>query len=616
MAKKPNKAIIVGIDAPIVPRLYQYCKEGHLPTINRLFLEQGTWAKNCLVPLPTITPPNWSAIATGASPSTLHITDFNIHVPGDELDDWHQGLFSDDVQAETIYEALAGVGKKSILLNYVCSWPPKVEDSIVIGGAHLSINEWARRVPLVVKVVGGVMQAVERASDVTYSGPGLYSTEQYYEGTIIKFEESSDWKNVSGSSKAMAAEMPLKFTSYMYQMEPVTWHVLVQDGRAMVCESKDTATAIATLGEGEWSPVITREFQTEAGLKKAVFRMKLLKLSPDVQKFRLYITNIAAADGWTHPASIATEIKSEEGLPGPGSPWHMLHDGWFNLDTVVEIEHIGHMFFADAATYLLKNKPWNLYMMHAHTADHMYHAISNELDNPDPAERKPFEEAELAVYKSLDEMCARIFACADDETIMAIVSDHGAKPTSGRFAPNRILQQAGLLTRDRNGKVDWSKTRAVTERSLHVYINLKGRDPHGIVEPGEEYRKVQEEVISVLYNYTDPDTGKKPFTLALKKEDARMIGMHGDWVGDVVFGVGGHIGQQHGLQVPTATYGIGDMHGLFALSGPNIRKGVELERTVWIMDLIPTICYLTGWPVPAQAEGAVIYQALKNPNRR
>ena len=118
MPEKPNKAIIIGLDAPIVPRLYRYCKEGHLPTLNKLFLEQGVWAQNCLVPLPTITPPNWAAIATGAWPSTIGITDFNVHTPGEGHDESHQALFSDDLRAETLCEAIDRAGKKSILLNY------------------------------------------------------------------------------------------------------------------------------------------------------------------------------------------------------------------------------------------------------------------------------------------------------------------------------------------------------------------------------------------------------------------------------------------------------------------------------------------------------------------
>jgi len=345
--------------------------------------------------------------------------------------------------------------------------------------------------------------------------------------------------------------------------------------------------------------------------------MKLLELSPDAQKFRLYITNLAATDGWSHPASIANEINSKEGLPGPGVPWEAFKMGWFNLNTVVEIEHMENAFFADAATHLLKNKPWDFYMMHAHAPDHLYHAISSELNDPDPVKRKPFEEAEIAIYKSLDEMCAKILSCADENTIMALVSDHGAKPNAGRFGINRILQNNRLLSRDEKGVVDWSKTKAMGMGSTYVWINVKGKYTHeGIVEPGEEYHQVQEEVISSLLNYTDPESGKKPITLALRKEDARMIGMYGDWVGDVIYGVNGNFLEQHGTQVPTAQYGIGNLRGLFALSGANIKKGVELERTVWILDLIPTICYLTGWPVPAQAEGAIIYQAMEDPNIR
>ena len=164
--------------------------------------------------------------------------------------------------------------------------------------------------------------------------------------------------------------------------------------------------------------------------------------------------------------------------------------------------------------------------------------------------------------------------------------------------------------------IDWAKTRAYAAATTHIYINVKGRDPHGIVEPGEEYRNLQEEIIDCLYEYRDPESGKRPVVLALKKEDARIIGVHGDWVGDVIYGISGDFGGQHSPQLPTAQYGIGDLRGLFALSGPNIRRGVELERTVWIQDLVPTICYLTGWPVPAQAEGAVIYQAMEDPNTR
>jgi len=273
-------------------------------------------------------------------------------------------------------------------------------------------------------------------------------------------------------------------------------------------------------------------------------------------------------------------------------------------------------FFADAATYLLNSKPWNLFLMHAHAPDAMYHAISNALNIADPEARRPFEEAELEIYKSLDEMCARIFGCADDETVMAIISDHGAKPTTTLFDVNRVLQHAGFLSQDADGVIDWAKTKAYGAATTHIYVNVKGRDPQGVVDPVGEYLKVREEVIDCLYEYRDPVSGKRPIALALSKEDARIIGVHGDWAGDVIYGISGDFGGQHSPQLPTAQYGMGDLRGLFALSGPNIKRAVELERTVWIQDLVPTICYLTGWPVPAQAEGAVIYQAIEDQSVR
>ena len=58
--------------------------------------------------------------------------------------------------------------------------------------------------------------------------------------------------------------------------------------------------------------------------------------------------------------------------------------------------------------------------------------------------------------------------------------------------------------------VDWSRTRAYGQRSVHVYVNTKGRDPEGIVEPGREYDAVREGVLKALHEYVDPATGLKP----------------------------------------------------------------------------------------------------------
>ncbi|RKY64317.1 MAG: hypothetical protein DRQ08_07905, partial [Candidatus Latescibacterota bacterium] len=128
------------------------------------------------------------------------------------------------------------------------------------------------------------------------------------------------------------------------------------------------------------------------------------------------------------------------------------------------------------------------------------------------------------------------------------------------------------------------------------------------------YEKVREEVIRALYDYTDPETGKKPIALALKREDARIIGLYGDRVGDIVYAINPEFGGQHGPHLPTARFGLGDLRGLFVMAGPGVKKGVVLERTVRLEDIVPTICYLAEIPVPRDAEGGIIYQALEDPD--
>ncbi len=651
MAKRPKKVIILGLDAPIAPRLYKYCKEGKLPALGKV-IENGVWARHALVPLPTITPPNWTSISTGAWPSTHGITDFNVHTPGDPLDRTHGGFYSGDVKAEFVWNAIARAGKKSVVVNYPGTWPPVMKDGIQIGGAGVETNMWFYPTFLFRGKTSGSPPALdasdpEVASGFAQHGAGIsqlppvprvtlsfnrcFSTQKWEtkQGAPepLALKEPSGWSNLPPVKKALEAELVFRPSVGLYRLSPPVWQMLVLDtngdgyDRVLICDGKDASSPMAELKKGQWSSVITRDFQTDEGVKKGSFALKLLELSCDARDVRLYHSAICSTEGWCYPESLAAEIKSERGLPHPQTGFDAFDRGWIDADTAVEIAEFERQWYSDACTYILKNKPWDLFMMHFHPPDHAWHSISWLMDPAtakSEAEWKKYQEVELAVYQVCDRLAADLFACADeDETVFAIISDHGAKATNGPFPDvNRILQDAGLLARDKDGKVDWSRTRAVWQRVVWVYVNLKGRDPDGIVEPGKEYRQVQDEVINALSGYVDPTTGKKPIVLALRKEDARFINIYGDYVGDVVFAMSEEFGPQHGPYLPTAEWGLGSLHGTFAMSGPGIKKGVELERNVWCLDMIPTLCYLAGWPMPRDAEGAIIFQALEEPDPR
>ena len=607
--------MVLGIDAPIVPRVYRMAKEGQLPALGKLMAE-GVFAPNCLPPFPTITPPNWTTIATGAWPGTHGITDFDGHIPGDPLDVTHQNFDAREIQAETLWQAAARVGKKTILVNYPSTWHTEV-DGWQIGGYGLHANDVR---------IGFPKSSVNRDN---LCKEILLSTEAYPFASELTFSKASGWEGVEHGPKALEAEVQPLLRGTLHQMEPITWHVLIDasEGKgydtAILAKAKNKAGVYTRLKVGEWSQHLYDTFQTkDAGPQQAVFRAKLLELSPDGSAFRLFIPNLCNLHGWAATPGLEEEIRSENGLPLGRAPWDTWLMEWIDSQTMVETVEYHNTWLADAATYLLRNKPWDLYFMHIHTPDSMYHIFSSDLDPltaKNEALRRELEGTELALYQSVDRCIGRIVDAAPEDTLIVVTSDHGAKAKTADFEVSTVLEKAGLLVyaeaaQDQPRKVDWTRTKAVDQRRVHIYVNVKGRDPDGIVEPGDEYERVREAVIKALHEYVDPKTGRKPIALALKREDARIIGQYGPKAGDVIYAVDPHFFKEHGPHLPTAKIGIGDLRTLFIMKGPGVKQGVEIERTVWLTDIVPTICRLTELPVPAQTEGAIIYQALEDPD--
>ena len=610
---KPEKVVIIGLDAPIPERVYNYAMRGYLPNIKKL-IDEGVYCENCLVPYPTITPPNWTTIVTGAWPGTHGMTGFNLHKPGMPLNQVYEAFDSRDCQAEYLWEAAERAGKRTIILNYPSTWPPRGKNIIQIGGGGLAPNEWR---------VG-----MSRGFRVTLGDSILFTTEDIPLARRVELKEANGWKNMpDGVKRALDTTLLIDFPRALYKVEPVTWYLLLLDfgegfSKAIISRSKDLNDSITSLEPGKWSPILKDVFQTEKGPIKAVFRFKLLELSKDASKLRLYLTPICALQGISKPDGIVEKIQeTSKGIPIPthSTFYEALKLGWIDDRTFLELVDMEHTWLADAACWLMRNYKWDIFIMHAHCPDWAYHVFSNKLDpniTEDKEEVERYTKLELGFYQSLDKMIGRIVEAAGEKALIIVTSDHGAKPSGRRFPIFKILEEAGLLAfKEEGGRrvIDWEKTLAVPQRGCYIYVNLKGRDPHGVVPP-EMYDEVRDRIIKALYDYTDPETGLKPVVFALKKEDARVIGLYGDRVGDVIFALRGEFGHHHGAQITTARYGIGSLKGLLIISGPGIKKGVKLERTVWLTDIVPTVCYLAELPIPKNAEGGIIYQALEDPD--
>ena len=643
-----QKVMIIGWDGAVGERAIQWALAGQLPGL-RAVLDRGVYAAHCLPPHPTITSPNWTSIATGAWQGTHGITCFNVHRPGDPLLKVHQAFDARDSQAEFLWDAAARAGKRSIILNWPMSYPAEPKGGICIGGYGVGPNEWRY----------GVDEQV-REFEADLADEQLFALDPYPDASVIDLAPAQGWVNVPDARDRLAAVLPLQYRGAHRPVHtPLTWHMLVLDttgdgyDQVLLSESPDAGRAFACLRPGEWSPKLSRTFETSEGPLAADFRIKLEALAPDLSDLRLYVTPLCNANSWSYPAGTMGEIRSANGLPLPVAGYSAAALGWISPETYLEMADMLHEWQLDATEYLLRNKPWELFFTHYHLPDFTYHVFGRLMEpsfNPDDAGY--YQQIDLRAYQSVDRALARTLALADENTLVVVVGDHGCKATAYEFHPAKLLVEAGLtafkgaqpgepvrvVTPEPNvygrrglgvldrtmarvieqgtGEIDWSRTKAVMQRSSYVYVNLKGRDPDGIVEPGEEYERVREQVIQLLYDYTDPVTGRKPVMLALRREDARMIGLWGDHIGDVVFATSGWFGRQHGVIAPTGQYGRLSLETLFAMAGRGVKKGQRMERNMWLVDVVPTVCQLAELPVPRQCEGAVLYQALASPDSK
>jgi predicted AlkP superfamily phosphohydrolase/phosphomutase len=290
---------------------------------------------------------------------------------------------------------------------------------------------------------------------------------------------------------------------------------------------------------------------------------------------------------------------------------------------------------------LMTKHEWDLFFMHAHSPDWAYHMILTGMDaekTKDPDKLKEAWDAHLRIYQAQDKMLAQILGVLDKDNLVITVSDHGAVPDGPAIDPYKMLGLAGLTVLsekqidfanvgDIKGRAqglieefkvafqapDVNKSKCFPQRAIYIYVNLKGRDPEGIVDPND-YKAVQQQIIDALLTYVDPETGRRPVSLALTKQDARILGLYGDHVGDVVYAVYPWFSGQHANILPAAEWGVGNLKALLTFTGPGIKKGYRLQRTCNLIDIVPTICYLMDLPVPSTVDGAVLYQLFKNPD--
>ncbi|HLD21447.1 MAG TPA: alkaline phosphatase family protein [Patescibacteria group bacterium] len=272
----------------------------------------------------------------------------------------------------------------------------------------------------------------------------------------------------------------------------------------------------------------------------------------------------------------------------------------------------------------IKNKEWDFLMMVEMGVDRIHHYLWQYIDSThkDYLPGNPFEEKIRHYYQYIDQFIGELKQLAPKDTIFYIVSDHGAKRMDGMFVINEWLMDNGYLTLKKypekptsieQCEVDWSKTKAWAWGGFYsrLFINVKGREPQGIVEPSA-VDALLEELRSQLLNV------KGPKGETLKHRIYRSSELYqepkGDvpellvfW-GDLYWKVAGTIGyNQHYIDHDDRglDYGVHDWKGIFVKYDPK-RRGSGKREDISILDVTPTILHDFGCVVPQDMRGKVL----------
>jgi predicted AlkP superfamily phosphohydrolase/phosphomutase len=346
---------------------------------------------------------------------------------------------------------------------------------------------------------------------------------------------------------------------------------------------------------------------------------------------------------FTHPADLSEELE-RAGVPFPinGMSWTTFRNrpGPFLAEA---------MEFTEARTranlWMLDNTDWRLASLIYVATDRVQHCLDKYVapDHPDFAEltKVPMAEQVRGVYRLLDDALGEILERARPDDLVLFISDHGFQSCTRALHMDRLLEELGFLrfaasnavfgpmqwgpmrTAARkvydvlglHGKVslpqsvNWQKTVAYTSvRSTGegVSLNVAGREPEGIVDPGD-FERVRGSVMDALDSFVDPKTGKKPIARVLRKEDL-FHGRFAETAPDILLEPAPLYSLTHArTSIEDADWLSGDhrMDGVIAAAGPQV--GAEaLAEPALLVDMAPTILAALGVPASVKHDGQVL----------
>ena len=612
---KVRRLIFLGLDG-LDPRLAErFMAEGKLPNLSRL-KDQGSFHR-LRTTFPALSPVAWSTFATGVSPAKHNIFDFLNR----SLKSCVPELSSCRVRPAR--RALR-IGRLRLPL-----WRPTVEmlrksqTFWKILGEN-SIGSTILRVPITFppeEFNGRLLSAM--------CTPDLRGTQ----GSFTLFSTRLDGRAYEGGNRC-----PLRRAGdYLEGSLEGPVNELVEGRSALVLpfrivprDGGDSATLEIAgqehrLRRGEYSPWIRLAFRAAPGVKvRGIARFLVTETAPELSVYAtpIQIDPEAPALAISHPSYYAAYLAK---LLGSFATAGMAEDTWALNEGAID-----EAAFLEQAWLTLAEREAMFENALAHTRRGVVACV---FDTSDRVQHMFYRRLEgdggviEDLYQRMDRLVGKAMEHLDGGTILLVLSDHGfcafrrAVNLNSWLHRNGYLAMAGEARESGRGfeGVDWSRTRAYCLGLSGLYLNLRGRERHGVVAPGAEADALKRELIARLTGLEDGERGQ----MAIRQvyaTDKLYRGPYLDAAPDLIIGYNEGYRTSWDAAVGKVTARViednpkpwsGD-HSVDPVLVPGVlfsSRGLNCEAP-GIEDMAPTALDLFGVTPPAWMDGKPLFGAL------
>jgi predicted AlkP superfamily phosphohydrolase/phosphomutase len=513
-----KRFVVLGLDGMEPSLAEKFMAEGKMPNLSRLrdkgsYMKLGTTA-------PPLSPVAWSTFLTACNPGKHNVFDFltrdkrnylpllsSVNIRGTSKV-WKLGRYRIPIgkpdirllrKGKPFWNTLGDHGIFSNVIRVPITFPPERFRGVVLS---------AMCVPDL------------RGSQGTFS---YYSTRA----------EGED--EYTGGERIQVKREGNVIRSHLVGPE----NTIVENGGAMTCPFTVTikrpgeATLSVnghqySLKQHEYTPWVEVEFKAGMGIKvRGICEFLLINTEPE---FELYVTPIQIdpdkpAMPISYPNVFATYLSKSQGkyatLGLAEDTWGLnakiLDDDGF-LHQCLEADAEREKMFFDALSKVRRG----LCVCVFDGTDRIQHMFWRYIDPDHPAHQGQCEkerqrrDAIEALYKRMDDLVGRTMkACDDKNTVLTVISDHGFNTFRRGIDLNVWLEQNGYLTLKPDGRgkkylagVDWSKTKAFCLGLAGIWLNVKGREGKGVVDP-KEAQALRDELCEKLTGLRDEEKGEE-----------------------------------------------------------------------------------------------------------